>query len=124
MLAAIALASTGCVSEAETPSSTTTTPSTTTTLAAVPADDQLVILTTDTKVVILDSDLEEVASIAPPEGSSYRQPIWLDADTILFAEVLVDGTGAVAPETMGARGDQRHDVPREKWLPTLHLRCF
>jgi hypothetical protein len=74
--------------------STTTTPSTTT-VAPAPAEDRLAILRADTTVVVLDRDLQEIASIAPPEGSSYRQPIWLDTETLLFSEVMTDGTGAL-----------------------------
>jgi len=46
-----------------------------------------VIATTEGSVVVLDSRLEEVARFDPPDGSAYRQPTWLDRDTVVFAEL-------------------------------------
>lgn len=94
VLAGLAVVGAGCTT-ASNETSTTTTPSTTTTVAPAPVQDRLVILTADTTLVVLDADLREIASIAPPEGSSYRQPIWLDTETLLFSEVMTDGTGAL-----------------------------
>lgn len=98
VLAVLAVVAAGCVNQSEEASTTTTSPttvSTATTVAPIPVDDRLVILTSDAKVVVLDDTLREIASIAPPEGSAYRQPIWFDSTTIVFSEVLVDGSGAL-----------------------------
>jgi hypothetical protein len=92
-LVGLAVVGAACTAASDEASTTTTPP--TTTITAAPAEDRLVILTADTTVVVLDRDLQEIASIAPPEGSSYRQPIWLDAETLLFSEVMTDGTGAL-----------------------------
>ena len=103
LLAAIAIAGAGCVNGSE-EASTTTTAATTTTMAPSPVDDRLVILAADATVVVLDDTLEEITSIAPPEGSRYRQPIWFDTETIVFSEELADGSGALiaADATTGA----------------------
>lgn len=103
-IAALSILAAGCMNQSEETTTSTVPPSTTTTVAPTPVDDRLVVLTTDARVVVLDSALQELSSMAPPEGSRYRQPIWFDSETVLFSEELADGSGALiaADATTGA----------------------
>jgi hypothetical protein len=92
MLAAIVLLLAACVSspDVDPTSSTTSQPE-----AGASAEDRLVTSTASGGVVVYDDSLDEVVRLSPVENSTFRQPTWLDSESIVYAEATDDGGAAL-----------------------------
>ena len=94
-------------------------PSTTTTEAVstattVPPVERLVVATASGDVAIYDQDLAEVITIASGEAADFRQPVWLDASSVLYAEATAQAESAlIVADAM--TGDERWRAS----MPTL-----
>lgn len=63
----------------------------TSTTEAPAAPDRIVVSTSTGSVVVYDEEAVEVARFDPGVGSFFRQPTWLDAQTVVFSEVSESG---------------------------------
>jgi len=59
------------------------------------ADDRLVVATTAGSIVVHTSDAAEVTRFDPATGMLFRNPTWIDAETVVFSEVDGSGGGAL-----------------------------
>ncbi|MGI9529149.1 MAG: hypothetical protein ACR2NG_05510 [Acidimicrobiia bacterium] len=82
-----------------------TVPSTSTTQPTVSGaiGDRLVVATGSGAVAVFDGDLVEVQRITPTDGTIFRQPAWLDGESVVFSEV--PGTGGQSALTSAAVAD-------------------
>jgi hypothetical protein len=65
----------------------TATGDTSTTTAPEPLMDRLVTATSEGEVVVYSDSLDEITRFTPVAGSLFRQPTWLDRDTVVFSEL-------------------------------------
>lgn len=85
------------------PSDDTAEEPTRSTVVSDPADDRLVVATTGGSIVVHSIDGEEISRFDPVTGSLFRNPTWLDEETVVFSET--DGSGGALIAGDAATGD-------------------
>lgn len=86
-----------------------TVPSTSTTQPSVSdeVDGRLVVATGSGAVAVFDGDLVEVQRITPTDGTTFRQPAWLDGESVVFSELSSTGGQAALTSAMVRDGSIR-----------------
>jgi len=58
-------------------------------------DDRIVVSTITGAIAVYGFTGDEISRIDPPDGHFYRQPTWLDVETVMFSDVSDDGDHAL-----------------------------